>query len=228
LRVAANGYAPARDATAELGDADATATVDFTLTLGGRFRGRVLDARTRAPVGGARVALEGRGSPGDSPLQPGTQTRTNADGIFELAGLPSGPQSVQVSAEGYHERMVSGVRASAEVNAEPFVVDVSPVDSGEHARTEVVGIGVTVGRSADRMVVTGVMPGSGAAEVGISAGDQLVSVDGTAITGADMSTAIEMIRGAENTWVRIGYVRAADGSAQEQNVPRRRVAFPRE
>ena len=54
-------------------------------------RGRVVDARTGAPLEKAPLVVEDTGQ----------STQTGADGRFELAGLPPGPHRLSVSVIGY-------------------------------------------------------------------------------------------------------------------------------
>ena len=64
-------------------------------------RGRVVDARTQAPVRDARVVLTGLDAAGD-PIDLAVQTtQTDADGRFEFAGVGAGPHIVAVTTVGY-------------------------------------------------------------------------------------------------------------------------------
>jgi outer membrane receptor for ferrienterochelin and colicins len=56
-------------------------------------RGRVVDAATRAPLGGAEVAVEGGGTP--------LAARADADGAWRLAGVPGGPRVLVARRIGY-------------------------------------------------------------------------------------------------------------------------------
>jgi carboxyl-terminal processing protease len=64
------------------------------------------------------------------------------------------------------------------------------------------GVGVErAGRSALR--VTLVVPGGGAAEAGLAPGDEILSVEGRPVSDLGMAGAVELIRGPEDTRVRL-------------------------
>ncbi|HTR49268.1 MAG TPA: carboxypeptidase regulatory-like domain-containing protein [Kofleriaceae bacterium] len=72
--------------------------IDFALVPGGRIRGQVVARDTGKPVAGAMVVAHTRRlhSGGD-----GRDATTDADGRFELHGLPSGANTIDASARGY-------------------------------------------------------------------------------------------------------------------------------
>ena len=63
-----------------------------------RIRGRVLDARTGAPPGSARVTLGSRSADGNALFN---SVPTTSDGQFQFSGVGSGQQTLQVLAPGY-------------------------------------------------------------------------------------------------------------------------------
>ena len=63
-----------------------------------RVRGRVLDARTDAPLGNARVSLGSRTADGNALYN---ISETTADGQFQFSGVTAGQQVLQVMAPGY-------------------------------------------------------------------------------------------------------------------------------
>ncbi|HEX7240763.1 MAG TPA: TonB-dependent receptor [Longimicrobiaceae bacterium] len=77
----------------------------------GRIEGRVVDARTGAPLGGARVVLQGSQ---DAAV-------TGTDGRFSLARVPVGSRTVAATLMGYTPATVPGVQVQA---AEVARVDV--------------------------------------------------------------------------------------------------------
>jgi carboxyl-terminal processing protease len=67
-----------------------------------------------------------------------------------------------------------------------------------------------------------VVPGGGAAEAGIQPGDDILSVEGRPVSELGLAGAVELIRGPEDTRVRL-VVRRGDGQASEVWVWRRLV-----
>lgn len=86
-----------------------------------------------------------------------------------------------------------------------------------------VGIGVTVRYSAedDTVTVIKVHSGSGAESAGILEGDLIVSVDGTRVSDVGYTEAVNLIRGEENTSVKIGVLR--DGKELQFDVRRTKI-----
>lgn len=218
--VAARGYASPREVDVEVGDGDAH--LDFTVTRGGRLLGRVTDAQSRAPIGGALVTLEG--SAGDSgPLPTQTSARSNGDGRFTLDGLAPGLASIVVAAERHHGRILSGLRSDGATDLGPVEVALDPAAPGEEPHIELVGIGAVLSAQGEVLLVGQVFPGSGAEEVGIGRGDAIVAVDGDPVVGLGFIESVQRIRGPENSSVRLTLRRGDEGAPFEVEVPRRRV-----
>lgn len=215
---AALGFAPSDEARVTL-TPGAGRALDFTLRGGARVTGQVVDRDSKAPLAGARVSLEGQG---DATLAVSPSARTGADGRFELSGLPVGPRSLFVAAANHHARLVSVVLRDGEV-AGPVTVDLGAVPDGGAPQLELVGIGAVLKAQGDALVVQQVLPGGGAAEVGLAPGDGLLSIDGEAAARLGFAGGIERIRGPEGTSVRLE-VRRADGVVVRLEVPRRRIS----
>ena len=214
---AALGYAPSAPARVQLVPGQ-PATVDFTLSAGARVAGQVVDRATTQPLDGARVSLEGQGDD-TFPVTP--STRTGPDGRFELSGVGAGPRSLFVVASGHHARLVSVTLRDGET-AGPVVVDLGAVEDGGTPQLELVGIGAVLKAEGDALVVQQVLPGGGAAEVGLVPGDGVLSIDGEAASALGFAGGVERIRGPEDTTVTLE-VRRADGTVARLPVPRRRV-----
>ncbi|HET8734321.1 MAG TPA: PDZ domain-containing protein, partial [Anaeromyxobacteraceae bacterium] len=107
--------------------------------------------------------------------------------------------------------------------AGPVEVKLSPVGDGEEPRVELAGIGVTMeARGRNVLRVAGVIPGSGAAEAGMAPGDEILSVEGRSVSELGLAGAVTLIRGAEDTRVRL-VVRRGDAPPAEVWVWRRLV-----
>ena len=107
--------------------------------------------------------------------------------------------------------------------AGPVEVKLTPVAEGEEPRVELAGIGAALarrGRTALR--ITSVVPGGGAAEAGLAAGDEILSVEGRPIAELGLAGAVDLIRGPEDTRVRLT-VRRGEAPAAEVWVWRRLV-----
>jgi carboxyl-terminal processing protease len=61
------------------------------------------------------------------------------------------------------------------------------------------GIGVWLARSAGRIEVTSVVPGSPAAEAGLRTGDEILAVDGQRTAGAGVTSVVGRMRGSSGT-----------------------------
>lgn len=196
----------------------------LTLTLGrgGVIVGQVISSADRRPLEHARVTLEGSLGGGSSAVPTARSAITGADGRFELGGVPPGDRSILVAAYKCHLRIVSGLRVAPGATVGPLVVDLTPTREGEQPTLEVVGIGVQLAAGEDVLRVERVLPGGGAADAGLVAGDAILSVDGVRVTELGFAPSMEKIRGPEGTSVRLGVRRAAGGEV-ELVVPRKRI-----
>ncbi|MGE0789540.1 MAG: carboxypeptidase regulatory-like domain-containing protein [Sandaracinaceae bacterium] len=195
--------------------------VTLTITEGGRLVGVVRDATDSHPIGGARIALEtfmrGRGTPASTL----PSSVSGPDGAFVLEGLGELRASVRVTAEGYHTRLVSGFSMQAGERRE-LDIELTPVEEGEEARTELVGIGVNIFPRGEYLGVGFVMPGGGAEAAGLTRGDQILAIDGVPVEGLGYSQALERIRGDEGTTVVLR-VRRGDEEPTDVPIVRRRI-----
>jgi uncharacterized GH25 family protein len=212
VQAAANGQAPSPEKTVEV-----PGEVELVLSRGGRIRGQVVDRVTHKPLAGARVSVEGGV---ESDLTTASGAATDDNGQFLLGGLSPGLCSITVAAQGHNPRLIGGLRPEADGELGPLTIDLSAVDPGDEPRMEFVGIGVVMSAQGDALVIQKVMPGSGAAEVGLVEGDGILSIDGTAATDLGFMGAIQKIRGPEGTTVDL-VVRRKAGGTGPVTVPRR-------
>ncbi len=95
-------------------------------------------------------------------------------------------------------------------------------DKSYTTSSSMVGIGVVVSFNEGELVITSVSNGP-AKEAGIKAGDVLVAVDGLDVRGYVPAMVVDLIKGEENTTVKISVMR---GDAREDfAVTRRRIAI---
>jgi hypothetical protein len=106
VSVVAPGYAPAAEARVTVPQAGGgAARADFELSSGGRLSGLVLEQKTGKAIAGAQVEVEGTPPSLGIPIR--NETKTDGEGQFSLAGLAEHNSGIQVSAPGYHARIVS-------------------------------------------------------------------------------------------------------------------------
>lgn len=217
--IAAPGWAPSAEVAVDVPESG-EAVADAMVRPAGRLSGVVVDARTGAPLAAARVALDGTAIEAASVFPVLGETVTDASGRFALVGLP--PRfSLSVAAEGHHVRVVSGLETAPGKEPAAVVVTLSPVLPGEEPQREFTGIGVTIAPQGEGLVVTSVLWGGGAAEVGLAPGDVILSVDGASVASLGMFGAVDAIRGAEGTSVLLRIRRTE--STFEVRVGRRMV-----
>jgi hypothetical protein len=224
--VAAPGRAPSAEQEVVVPEPGAApAVADFELSPGGRLRGEVRDARTRAPIAGAEIVIEGQVDLGPSLLPVRARAVSGPDGRFELSGVPDRLLSLQASAPDHHARLVAGLVVEEGEVRGPVVLDLTPLAPGEDPTLELTGIGAGLAPRRDALVVTSVLPQGGAAEVGLVPGDEIVRVDGRLVDDLTLGAAVNLIRGPENSSVVLGVRRKGDPARAEVRVvvPRRLV-----
>ncbi len=75
-----------------------------------------------------------------------------------------------------------------------------------------VGLGIQVGVKDDKITVISVFENSPAEKVGIISGDVIVSVNGTAMKGSDLQSAVSMMKGEEGGEVQLTMFRESKGN----------------
>ncbi len=211
----APGHLPSDEVEVTVPEAPGSVEVQLRVPVGGRIAGRVTDRVSGAPIAGARVALEGEGANPPSLLDGGAAAISGADGSFVVAGLPPRTVSLLASADGHHSRIVAGISVPEEGMAGPVDVRLSPVAEGEDPRVELAGIGATLeqrGRSVLR--IGAVVPGGGAAEAGLVPGDEILAVEWRPISDLGLAGAVDLIRGPEDTRVRLVVRRGGTAPAE--------------
>ena len=90
------------------------------------------------------------------------------------------------------------------------------------------GIGVTVSQDANTGIITLVKPfeNSPGLKAGILPGDILYKVDGTEVTGMELSSVVAMIKGEEGTTVNLTIIREGERENIELTVERQQIEIP--
>jgi RNA polymerase sigma factor (sigma-70 family) len=216
------GRAPGREVPAQASIGVPT-PVRLALSGGGRLTGTVTTSKGGEPLPHARVSAEGALASGSNAVPLGATTTTDAGGRFQLEGLPPGQRSIVVGAYGHHMRIVGGLAIVDGQALGPLAIVLDPTAPGETPRLELAGIGAKLTAGEDALVVEGVLPGGSALEAGLAPGDGIVTVDGQLVSELGFDRALQLIRGAEGTVVRLGVRKAAGGAPVELSVTRRRI-----
>jgi hypothetical protein len=219
ISVSASGRAMSPPRALQIAEEDVEAS--FALERGGRIRGRVIDAEDGAPLGAARVTLEGRlDGLGEQPLS--ASATTADDGTFDLAGVGEGPQSVLAAAADHHARLLAGLLVPAGGLLE-ITLELSRVADGEEPTIELAGIGAVLSAKDDVLLIGHVVEGGGAAEAGLTVGDAILAVDGAPVARLGFAGSIQRIRGPEGTAVQLSVRKVGAEDAVTLAVTRRRL-----
>lgn len=232
LRVAKGDYdviasAPEHKRTAVQATAGAT-DVRIVIDSGAIVRGRVIAKDDGSPVADAFVGVAVASPRPRSPLVV-PWVATAGDGSFELEGLAPGAVSIEIRARGYALKVEElpaerdGARDAltiALVPGGPEVARGNPLGVGS-GNGELAGIGVQIAPTLDALRITYVMPGSGALDAGLSAGDLIVAVEGVPVSTLGAQAALANIRGPAGTSVMLTLRR--DGRDTRLSVARRLI-----
>lgn len=90
------------------------------------------------------------------------------------------------------------------------------------------GVGASVGRQGDKVIITSVFEGFAANKAGLNVGDQIVSIDGESLEGRDLESISEILKGAPGTEVKLEIIRkneALNLAIKREKVHRGSVPF---
>lgn len=124
----------------------------------------------------------------------------------------------------------TGINGMLKSLNDPYTVYLTPrevQDFEEKQRGTYSGIGASLQKSADGLVITGVFEGSPAKAAGLVPGDIIVTVGGLSTKNVAIETSISRIKGAEGTTVVLG-VQPKDkkGPLKELKVVRKTIEYP--
>jgi len=217
VSAAASGHAPSAETTVEV--SDAVVDVDLTLPGGSRIFGRVVERGGGAAIPGAYVNLAIPSAAAGIAFA--SSATSGHDGAFSFDGLRPGRTSIVVQASGHNGRVLGGLDVPEDRPLGPLVVDLANAEPGKEAM-EFVGIAARLEPTESALRIGGVLPGGGASDAGLLAGDMIVAVDGRSVQDLGTSTAVEALRGPENTIVMLA-VKRASGTTSNIPVTRKHV-----
>lgn len=88
------------------------------------------------------------------------------------------------------------------------------------------GVGMSVGRHAQGLLVVSVFKGSPARKAGLRPGDVITRVGGRSLEGVGVSEAVDKIKGKPGTFVRLGYRRGGKAPDRSVRIKRARIKVP--
>jgi hypothetical protein len=204
LAVAADGWPAAESDPIALAAGEAARSIRIVLDDGARLSGRVVDG-DGAPLPGAVVALDAVAA-----RTRAGRVQTDDDGRYQLDGVPKGPFSIRVSADGFVGKVVAGIETLGADSVERDI-ELSPSSGGR--QTEYTGIGAALGERPTGVVVMSVVPGGPAEAAGLKMQDLIVRVDGRDASAFTIPQAIQLLRGPVGTRVSLTVRR---GESEEQ------------
>jgi hypothetical protein len=178
------------------------AEVELRLPAGATLRGKVTARADGQAVSGARVLLLGAatGAP--------RQATTDAEGRYELRAITPGRVTVRIDHPAFRPELSSGVELADGAEA---VRDVQLAAKQAGERFAFQGIGASLQRDGDAVVVAQVMAGLPAEAAGIQQGDRILAVDRQGVAALALPEVIERIRGETGTAVLLEIERAGQG-----------------
>ena len=219
LHAAAEGYQPGKRKI-QVKSGETLTGADLMLKASMSLVGRVTDAESGDPIGGAQVIPDMR----TGALAESVGAYTDDDGRYTLNALPDNRTSIRVKAEGYRSVLIGGVQGPpGEQVRRDFSLTRQRKD--ERPATELTGIGAVLGRHAKGVRIGRIIDGGPAAEV-LAQGDVVVAVDGSAISGQDIGKAAQAIRGEEGTDIELMVLRGGTGEPVPVVITRSRVTVP--
>lgn len=123
----------------------------------------------------------------------------------------------------------TGIDAMLASLKDPYTVYLPPRDAqllNEETQAAYSGIGSTMEKRGQELVVIGVFPGSPAKAAGLKAGDVIVAVDGHPTTGTSIDVNVARIKGQEGTKVTLVVRHPGSKATVTYTLTRRRISIP--
>jgi carboxyl-terminal processing protease len=122
----------------------------------------------------------------------------------------------------------AGVRGTLKSLNDPYTVYLSPQETqafAEKEKGQYSGIGASLQKTHDGVVITSVFPGSPAAAAGLKPGDTITAVDGASTKNVAIETSITGIKGKEGSQVVLD-IKPKKGAEKQVSVTRRTIQIP--
>lgn len=203
LRADVDGRAPGFARALRVAVAGRQTGVEIRLAAGATVRGRVTSKQTGQPLSGATVMVMDFSGGG----QPRSAT-TDADGRYQLAAVAPGRHSLRVDHSDHRSELASGLDLP---DGGEVVRDIALAGKAPGERFSFQGIGATLMRDGEGVVVRGIMPGTPAEVAGVQEGDRIISVDRAAVSALPLPQVVERIRGEEGSAVLLEIERPGQG-----------------
>jgi hypothetical protein len=207
VRVAAPGFATVEAGQVEAPRDGSSSDIKVVVHRTRTIVGDVVDAQNQRPLGGVRVATNPNlifaFGQADS-MHMGGSAISDANGHFAILDAEPGDVNLFAAASGYAGAAPVRVPGNQDPSV-PVHLTLTPGDNGMH---DFSGVGMQL---TPDFRVASVFGGGPADLAGIRAGDQIVSVDGTPVTGHNMNEVINWIRGETGMPVAIGVIRNGVG-----------------
>jgi len=123
------------------------------------------------------------------------------------------------------ELVYGGIKAMTK-RLDPYSVFLTPEESrpfAEETHKNYVGVGFATNPKAPPITIDYLFDHSPAEKAGLVPGDRVVSIDGVATATLDREQAIDLIKGAAGTTVKLSVQRAAGGAVEEFSLERTRI-----
>jgi hypothetical protein len=188
LRVRASGFGPIERALTvpDSGGRRTYEVDDLRMAASGSVEGVVVDAQGN-PVAGARVANDHAPTWLVVGSNPAGMATTDARGRFTLGELPEGTANLEAYAPDLGRGRASAVVVAGRVT-DRVQIALEPADGGDsHEVVPAGGVAVTLGETGTpvQVVVVSVVDGSEAERAGLTPGDVLATVDGSAVSSIE-------------------------------------------
>jgi carboxyl-terminal processing protease len=127
------------------------------------------------------------------------------------------------------DKIFGAIRGLTEAYNDDYTTFFNPSEASyfnDNVTGEFGGIGAEIGVVKGFLVVVSPLQNSPAAKAGLQAGDLIMNVDGTEVSGMSLDEAINLIRGDIGTTVELGIIRRGSSETETVSVTRELVNIP--
>lgn len=127
------------------------------------------------------------------------------------------------------DRIWSAIQGMTSSLGDPYTVFLPPEDNkdfSENISGNFEGVGMEIGIKDSVLSVIAPLKGSPAEKAGIQSGDKIITIDGKTAVDLPTDKAVQLIRGAKGTVVKISIIRNNDGKALNFEITRAVIDIP--